>query len=110
MESIMEDRIAGLFQPDVLVSHRYWETFCGKASLPPEKMLMLAVLEDAIECLRKHAHRPNSLVFRDAVDWILDEKSDWFFSFENICALLGLDADYIREGLLRWKGKRVLSI
>ena len=106
----MDESLAGLFQPDVLVSHRYWETFCGKASLPPEKMLMLAVLEDAIECIRKHARTPSSLKFRDEVDWILEERDDWFFSFENICGILGLDANYIREGLLRWKGKRVVSI
>ena len=106
----MDESLAGLFQPDVLVSHRYWETFCGKASLPPEKMLMLAVLEDAIECIRKHARTPNSLKFRDEVDWILEEKGGWVFSFENICAVLELDADYIREGLLCWKGKRVFPI
>lgn len=102
----MEENIAFLFQPDALLSYRYWETLRTKAARPPERMLMLAVLEDAVGCIRKRAHIPQSSLFRDAVDWILEEKSEWIFSFENICAVLELDANFIRTGLLHWSGKK----
>jgi hypothetical protein len=29
--------------------------------------------------------------------------TSWPFSFENICALLGIEADYLRSGLAEWK-------
>jgi hypothetical protein len=31
------------------------------------------------------------------------EKSNWLFSFEQICQSLNLDPDYIRNGLRRWR-------
>ena len=35
----------------------------------------------------------------------MDRGSDqtWLFSFQNICDVLGLDADYLRRGLRVWK-------
>ncbi|MBI2359527.1 MAG: hypothetical protein HYV04_11615 [Deltaproteobacteria bacterium] len=105
----MEDMLADLFQPDILLPEGYWETVRSKTSLPPEKMLMLAVLEDAIHCIRKHGHEPQSRTFREAVDWILEEQSDWPFCFVNICGILGFDSDYLREGLLAWQGKKVVK-
>ena len=41
--------------------------------------------------------------FNDAENWLMHEKSDWFFSFEPICEALNLNPDYIRAGLLRWR-------
>lgn len=106
----MENQPADLLEPDILLSHGYWENFCGKTSLCPEKMLMLAVLEDAVDSIRKGARTSGSLEFHEAADWILEEKTDWPFSFENICAALGLEADYICEGLLDWSGKKVVKM
>lgn len=71
-----------------------------------EEGLMLAVLEDAIACLRKYAHardKRGRAQFREAEDWILERESDWIFSFANICETLGIDPSYLREGLLKWK-------
>lgn len=106
----MQDEITDLFQPDTLLSREYWDGYRSKTSLSPEKMLMLAVLEDATDCIRKHARAPQSLAFRDEVDWILERTADHLFSFENVCAVLELDANYIREALLDWTGKKVTRI
>lgn len=38
---------------------------------------------------------------RDAEQWINARNADWPFSFENICAVLNLDAAALREGLRR---------
>jgi hypothetical protein len=35
--------------------------------------------------------------------WVANAAMDWPFSFENVCATLGLDADYVRAGLRRVK-------
>lgn len=43
------------------------------------------------------------VLFREAEDWILEENSHGFFTFGNICEVLGLDPRYVRQRLLRWK-------
>src|SRR5688572_18677642 len=97
----MEERIAQLFQPDVLIPSQYREIFYNGATREPEKMLMLAVLENGIHTFKKHVHAGDAR-FREAFDWIMDENGDWFFSFENICDVLGMDARYIRKEIMRW--------
>lgn len=71
-----------------------------------EEGLMLAVLDNAIECFQKYVlaqREREKRLFREAEEWIVEKDSDWFFSFENICETLQLYPDYIRQGLLCWK-------
>jgi hypothetical protein len=42
-------------------------------------------------------------MFREAEEWFELTDDGWFFSFENICAVLGFDPDYIRRGLRVWR-------
>jgi hypothetical protein len=95
-----------LFQPDILIQSQYHATHQRRFYQEPEKVLMLALLEDAIVCFQDNygtdCKRKNAL-FEDAEQWILDRDPSYIFSFENICEVLGLDASYLREGLMRWK-------
>ena len=71
-----------------------------------EDRLMLAVLEDAIEYFQEYVLAENKKgkeLFQEAEEWILEKDSDWIFSFENICEVLRLNPNYLRQGLLRWK-------
>jgi len=106
----VEERVASLFQPDTLLPAQYHETFKRKSQLEPEKRLMLAVLEDAIACFQKYLFARDTrgrALYRDAEEWILEEDSDWLFSFENICEVLGFSPHYVRQGLIRWKEKKL---
>jgi hypothetical protein len=106
-----EDRVASLFQLDPVLPAQYQETFQRKTHLEPEKTLMLAVLEDAILCFQRYARARNGKtrrLFRDAEDWILEKDSRYFFSFEQICASLGLEPAYVRHGLMKEKEKLTL--
>lgn len=101
---------ASLFQPDPLLAAQCSDTFRLNVYLQPEKRLMLAILEDAIFCFRKYlvsSDRKGKSLFQDAEDWILDRNDDYAFSFGNICETLGLDSDYLRAGLMRWKENRL---
>ena len=105
-EAALEEKLPLLFQSDVLIPDQYFETLHSKAGLKPEKRLMLAVLEDAVACFRKHtAARSGSgkKLFAEAEEWFLEKDGDWSFSFESICGALGLDPEYLRRGLGRWK-------
>jgi hypothetical protein len=102
----VEEKVASLFQPDTLLPAQYFGTFRRKAHLEPEKRLMLAVLEDAIACFQRYIFvrdGKGKTMFREAEEWILKDNSDWIFSFENICEVLGFNPQYVRQGLLRWK-------
>lgn len=102
----VEERVASLFQPDTLLPAQYFETYRRKAPLEPEKRLMLAVLEDAVACFQKYVFARDGkgkTTFREAEEWILEEDSDWLFSFDNVCEVLGIDPRYVRQGLMRWK-------
>jgi hypothetical protein len=78
-----------------------------------EERLMLAVLQDAVECFQENvlSQQPwEKKLFQEAEDWILAKNSDWLFSFENICETLQLHPDYIRQGLMGWKEAKLKTL
>jgi hypothetical protein len=102
----VEEKVAALFQPDSLLPDQYLETTKKKTHPEPEKKLMLGILEDAVACFQKYANARDGkgkTLFREAARWIMEENGDWIFSFEQTCEALELNAQYIREGLMRCK-------
>jgi hypothetical protein len=101
-----EERLAGLFQPDMLLPSQYFDRLRRRSEYDAERRLMIAVLEDAVDVYRKQAgareHRGRQL-FADAEEWIENRDRTWLFSFENICDVLDIDASYVRRGLHEWK-------
>ena len=100
-----DDKIASLFQPDTLLSAQYFDNLRRKTHLEPEKRLMLAILQDGIHCYRDNLNASGGKKKRDfdeASAWIVDADGDWVFSFESVCEALGLNPQYLRQGLLRW--------
>lgn len=101
-----EDKVASIFQTDVLLSEQFLGNFRRRTYLEPEKRLMFAVLEDAIRCYQDNfisRSGKKKRHFEEVREWMLSEDGDWVFSFENVCDVLGVNAAYIRQGLLRWK-------
>jgi len=100
-----DDSTGSLFQPDSLLCAQYFANLHKTVILEPEKRLMLAVLEDAVRCFQSNLFAESirgKRLFREAEEWIVGVGCDWVFSCENICETLGLDAAYLRQGLLRW--------
>jgi hypothetical protein len=100
----MEEKLSFLSDPDLLRHAQDRVMGASNGPLLPEKQLMLAVLEDGIACFRKYvlSGRPR---FREAEAWLLEDDDRWPFSFRNVCEVLGLDANGIRDELLRWRGE-----
>jgi hypothetical protein len=108
-----EEKALAVFQPDVLVSSQYLATYQRKHYLDPERLLMLAVLEDAVVCFQDNIAATCSrkrALYRDAEQWILDGDRSYLFSFENVCETLGYNASYLRQGLVRWKEEALASL
>ena len=100
------DRLTGLFEPDVLLPAQYFAAFRRSGGLERERLLMLAVLEDAIDCYQKYAHVRDPRghqMFDEAHEWVASEDRSWLFSFENICDTLEINAEYVRRGLREWR-------
>jgi hypothetical protein len=105
----VEESSKSLFQPDTLLPEQFVESLRRKPHLDPETKLMLAVLEDAVSCFTKNRyarHERGKRAFDEAKQWICDRDSDWPFSFENICEVLGLDPEYMRSGLVGGTGAK----
>ena len=95
-----------MFEPDILASMQYMDRWRRGRHGAPEKMLMFAVLEDAISRFQHYSSassRHGKALFREVEIWLMVEKSDRLFSFESLCEVLGFDPDYIRAGLTRWR-------
>ena len=89
----------------------------GKAG---EYRLLVAVLENGVECFQKHvrakSHRERRL-FEEAEQWILHEEGGArrrdddqpAFSFEYVCGVLGIDPDCLRRALQRWRDAQLAT-
>jgi hypothetical protein len=99
----MQNREANsLFDPEVVLPDQMFPGSKLPAFVQSEGRLMLAILQDAVDCYQRHALARNPrhrAEFEEAKQWITSSESDWVFSFENICNVLGIDPDYVRSGL-----------
>jgi len=73
---------------------------------------MLAVLEDAVGTYQKYAfsrERNGERLFAEAEEWIESSEREWPYSFGNICDALGLEDEFVRMGLRRWRERHVAA-
>jgi len=109
----LDERLPGLFEPDTLLPIQYFEAMRKKHLLEGEKRLVLSVLEDAVECFMKcidSATNKGQRLFRDADEWITTIDKRWVFSFDNVCEMLDVNPEYLREGLRKWKERKLVDI
>ena len=89
-------------EPEILLAGPLDPALCRSKPLQGERRLMLAVLRDAVDCYRRgrRARDPATrLVFAEARAWLESTDRCVVFSFESICDVLDIDADYLRRGL-----------
>jgi hypothetical protein len=82
----------------------------NRLMVEPEKKLMLATLEDAVDCFRGNVLSESAegkRLFEEAEEWLFDADSGWLFSSSNVCAFLGVDAESLRSALLTWKQRKL---
>ena len=103
---LVEDQSVTLFSPDTLVPTQYFDRVGADAAFQPEKRLMLAVLEEAIATFQRHVvagTRRSQRLVEEVEEWVDGQGSEWPFSFENVCAALDIEPEYLRNGMARWK-------
>ena len=105
----MKDTDVVLIGSDQTWREQYLGTFRRSEFLEPEKALLAALLQDAIDCFHKYAvarDREGQELLREAEQWIMTDDDQWVFSFRNVCSVLGVNAEYIRRGVLAEKARQ----
>lgn len=103
-----DERLLDIFDPDIVLPAQHFAALQRKKFPSGEHRLLVALIQDAVECFQKHMHARDSKrrqLFLDAQDWIGSEDDRGVFSFNNVCMLLGMNPDYVRQGLLDWSEK-----
>jgi hypothetical protein len=111
-ETRIDEKLIRLFGNDVLALEDFIRVYRA-FPLSPERKLMAAVLEEAlIDYQRGSSAHDNKGKerFAEAEAWILETEAEWIFSFVNCCEVLGIDPDYLRQGLLHWKHGKGASV
>lgn len=108
---IEEPRQPGVsMEPETVLPPQFFDRATIDASLQPEKRLMLAVLEDAVGAYQKYCTAPGrraKRLFAEAEEWFLSDDRQWPYSFANVCEALGMEPDYLRGGLERWRDNQL---
>jgi hypothetical protein len=84
---------------DVILPSQY---FGRVRKLTPEERLMVAVLDDALDCLAKYrlaTDQQSRQLFEETRQWLLAVDTDWPYSFRCICGVLDLDAGAVLRNL-----------
>lgn len=106
-----EEMIKRLFAPDVTALAAY-QSVSRRRARSAEAELVAALLDNGIADFQRFIFardRKSARRFAEAESWIVSDDSDWLFSFANCCAVLGIDAGYLRKGLLAWQRAQCAS-
>jgi hypothetical protein len=104
------EKVADLFQADILANTEFFYNSQKSLSADATRRLMLAVLQDAVDCFQDHVLARDSKgkkIFAEAENWIFYSKNDWLFSFNAICETFGVAPEYLRDGLMHWKQRKL---
>jgi len=101
----MESGLEQIITPHSLLPSQYAD-MCRSLTGGPvvgEKGLMFEILSDALDCLkyRDAERRKLRKMYHEALAWITLPNSDGaLVSFDAVCEALGIDAEYLRRGIL----------
>ncbi|MFM7736706.1 MAG: hypothetical protein ACKPBU_12090 [Alphaproteobacteria bacterium] len=107
METIIptpEERGVDGLEPDQMLPGQFFGALKSQAGTSGERRLMAAVLQEGIETLQKTLHTTDPEgreAFCDALAWLRAKHDADLFSFTTVCAVLDIDADWLRDGLMR---------
>ena len=92
-----------LLIPEPALPVQFKEIWHRSRAISPERALILAVLWQAADDLQKHRfarRRQHQRLYMEAYEWVASEDRRWPYSFVNLCELLALSPEALREGLL----------
>lgn len=94
---------------DALMPAQFYPARRGSASVEPIMRLMGGILADALRCFQRNfeaSQRERKQEFREARFWLLHDRGDGPFSFEDVCDALGIDPRRLRHLIVHWEKNR----
>ena len=88
------------------------EGHAGSACAARERLLLAAVLDEALTCYRRYAlarDEHGRALFAETEEWFRSDDHTSVFAFESVCDALDLDAAYVRRGLRQWREQAALA-
>ena len=80
-----------MVHPNIILPSQHF----SRGAPVPEQRLMIAVLQEAIDCIEKYRTARDSRgrrLFEEARHWLLSQETDWPYSFQRICETVDLDS------------------
>lgn len=102
---IRDDAMSDGLEPDHMLPEQFFGALRRSSYQNGERRLMAAVLQEGVETFQRYASATDEEgreLFSDARAWILAKHDGDLFSFTTVCAVLEIDADCLRGGLMRW--------
>ena len=78
-----------------------------------ERALLSALLFDGIQAFLTHGlegARGSKRRYAEALAWVTHRDSDYVFSYESVCEALGVDAKWLRKGLLNLAVSKAVEV
>lgn len=98
----IQEYLGSQVEPDTLLPVQYNEIMRRRSVLEGEQKLMLAVLEDAVDCYLKNMNaksRRRRLLFYEVQNWMSARNRVGLFSYHTLCESLGIDPKALRAAL-----------
>jgi hypothetical protein len=94
--------------PEIMLPEQFDELRGSGVVRLPEHRLMLAVLEDAVHTYQMGACGAlrNQRLEQETEAWFASEETGSPFAFVTICETFGIDPEWVRAGLGRWRARR----
>src|SRR5260370_42644096 len=105
--------IGNLFVPDVLTPEQFYDSRRDDSAIRPVKKLMMAILEDALRCFQNNADAkggPRKRLFSEAEHRLCGEGGEGPFSFETVGETLGIEPQFLRNGLRDWRSQPLAGV
>jgi hypothetical protein len=97
---LVGDHVVQPLEEDTILPAQYFTRLCRREYRTGAHRLMLGIFEDAVNIYcQRHSGRLSLRRLREVERWFESRDDAYIFSFERICQVLNLDADYIRRGL-----------
>jgi hypothetical protein len=106
--------LGSLFVPEIMTPAQFYD---GRRQendeFTPIKRLMMAILEDALRCFQNNAGATTGRrkrLFQEAEEWLCGSGGEGPFSFNMVCEALGIEPEFLRNELLRWRAEQQSGI
>ena len=100
----LEETLGSSWESGDLLPVQFCDLFSRRNEIDGERRLLVAVLDDAVQCYLKNMtarNRHHRLIFNETRYWLISNSRKGLFAYENLCEALGIEPKALRAALER---------